>query len=106
MGSQNLTAEHIFNVLEINKERLKQFGVKRLGLFGSFLQNEQDEDSDIDFLVEFENPNFDNFMEMVEFLEDLFNREVELITIDSLSPYIKPYIEQEIKWYETQLAVS
>lgn len=39
-------------------------------------------------------------------LEDLFGRRIELITSGSLSPYIQPYVEKEIKWYETEPAVS
>ena len=106
MRVKKLTEKTILETLEKNKEVLKKYGVKRIGLFGSFVRGEQKKNSDIDFLVEFENPNFDDFMDLVFYLEDLFNRKVELITNGSISPYIQPYIEKEVKWYETELAVS
>jgi predicted nucleotidyltransferase len=106
MRTKRLTSKVILETLEKNKEVLKKYEVKRIGLFGSFVRGEQKENSDIDFLIEFENPNFDNFMDLVFYLEDLFGREVELITNGSISPYIQPYIEREVKWYETELAVS
>jgi predicted nucleotidyltransferase len=45
-------------------------------------------------------------MDLVFYLEDLFGRKVELITNGSLSPYIQPYVEKEVKWLETELAIS
>lgn len=90
------------NVIDILKsherEMKKRFGVKRIGLFGSFAKGEQKDTSDVDILVEFEEPTFDNFMNLAFFLEDLFSRRVELVTPDSLSPYIAPYVEKEVVW--------
>ncbi len=106
MRTKKLTDTVILETLEKNKEILKKYGVKKIGLFGSFARGEQKKNSDIDFLVEFENPNFDDFMNLVFYLEDLFDRKVELITNGSISPYIQPYIEKEVRWYETELAVS
>jgi predicted nucleotidyltransferase len=92
----------IMNVIDILKsherEIKKRFGVKRIGLFGSFARGEQKDTSDVDILVEFEEPTFDNFMNLAFFLEDLFSRRVELVTPDSLSPYIAPYVKKEVVW--------
>jgi hypothetical protein len=87
-----LIAEH--------EETIKTFGVKRLGLFGSFARQEQDPESDVDLLVEFEQgeKTFDNFMELAFFLEDLLGRRVELVTLESLSPYIGPKIIDEVEY--------
>ena len=49
-------------------------------------------------MVEFEEPTFDNFMKLAFFLEDLFGKRVELVTPDSLSPYIAPYVTKEVVW--------
>jgi predicted nucleotidyltransferase len=76
----------------------KRFGVRRIGLFGSFARGEQKDTSDVDILVEFEEPTFDNFMNLAFFLEDLFGRRMELVTPDSLSPYIAPYVKKEVVW--------
>jgi hypothetical protein len=87
--------------LKKHKDLLKKYKVKRIGLFGSYVRGEQKKRSDIDFLVEFEEPNFDNFMDLAFSLEDLFRKKVELITNGNLSPYIQPYVEKEVRWYET-----
>jgi uncharacterized protein len=90
------------NVIDILKrhegEIKKRFGVRRIGLFGSFARGAQKDTSDVDILVEFEEPTFDNFLELAFFLEDLFGRRVELVTPDSLSPYIAPYVKKEVVW--------
>ncbi len=90
------------NVIDILKsherEMKKRFSVRRIGLFGSFARGEQKDTSDVDILVEFEEPTFDNFMNLAFFLEDLFSRRVELVTPDSLSPYIAPYVKKEVVW--------
>ncbi len=100
MKTKILTAEEIMRKLNKHSNVLKKYKVRKIGLFGSYARGEQKSDSDIDFIVEFENPTFDNFMDLVFFLEDLFIKKVELITNGSLSPYIQPYVEKEVKWYE------
>jgi predicted nucleotidyltransferase len=56
--------------------------------------------SDVDVLVEFEQDRktFDNFIQLSFLLEDLFQRRVELVTIESLSPYIGPHILSEVEY--------
>lgn len=90
----------IMKLLEEHREVLEKFKVRRIGLFGSFVKGEQKKHSDIDFLVEFYEPTFDNFMDLLFSLEDLFGRKVELITDGSMSPYLQPFVEKEVKWYE------
>ncbi len=90
---------NVIDILKSHEEEMKtRFGVRRIGLFGSFARGEQKETSDVDILVEFEEPTFDNFMNLAFFLEDLFSRRVELVTPDSLSPYIAPYVKKEVVW--------
>jgi len=85
-----------------NRAQIQQYGVKRLGIFGSFARKEQNADSDVDILVEFEpgKKTFDNFMSLSLLLEKLFNRPVELVTPEGLSPYFKPYIFKEVEYVE------
>jgi uncharacterized protein len=92
--------EEILNKLHENRGKLQTLGVRRLGLFGSFVRGEQKSGSDIDLIVEFESgrKTFDNFMNLSFFLEDLFRRRVELITTESLSPYIGPHILKETEY--------
>lgn len=90
----------VLALVKRNENILKSFGVKRLGLFGSFASGKQRTRSDVDFLVEFEqgSKSFDNFMQLSFFLEDLMGRRVELITPESLSPYIGPHIINEVEY--------
>jgi predicted nucleotidyltransferase len=92
--------KEFFDFLLTHKGQLRQYGVKRCGVFGSFARGQQTEESDIDILVEFEpgNKSFDNFMKLAFFLEDMLGRRVELVTPESLSPYIGPRILREVEY--------
>ena len=74
--------------------------MRRLGLFGSFVRGCQTGDSDVDLLVEFEpgRKTYDNFIGLAELLENLLRRPVDLLTTDSLSPYIGPRILDETEY--------
>ena len=94
------TKEEITVLLRENAARLQGFGLKRIGLFGSFVRGEQQPASDVDFLVEFEpkKKTFDNFMALCFFLEEQLGRKVEVVTRESLSPYIGPHILAEVEY--------
>ncbi|MGD1152422.1 MAG: nucleotidyltransferase family protein [Syntrophales bacterium] len=94
------TKQDIMNALHQTRTKIRELGVKRLGLFGSFVRGGQHLDSDIDLLVEFEHgrKTFDSFMELCFFLEELLQRKVELVTIESLSPYLGPHIIEEVEY--------
>lgn len=70
------------------------FGVSRLALFGSVARDAGRADSDVDLLVEFRpgTKTFDHFMALGDLLERLLQRPVELVTPESLSPFLKPHI--------------
>lgn len=90
----------LFVLLAKHQEQLKQFGVKRWGVFGSFARGQQNTWSDVDILVEFEQgkKSFDNFMHLAFFLEEQVGRRVELVTPESLSPHIGPHILREVEY--------
>ncbi|RQW77536.1 MAG: nucleotidyltransferase [Methanothrix sp.] len=89
----------IIDILRRRDREIKErFHVKKIGLFGSFARGDEKESSDVDIMVEFEEPTFNNFMNLAFFLEDLFGRRVELVTPDSLSPYIASYVKKEVVW--------
>lgn len=94
------TKQDIINVLDQNQSRLRALGVKRIGLFGSFVRGEQHLDSDIDLLVEFEpgRKTFDSFMELSFFLEEALEHRTELVTMEALSPYLGPHILKEVEY--------
>ena len=97
-----LSKESIKQALVDNQETLRKYGVKRIGLFGSYVRGTATALSDIDFLVELEKVTFDDYMGLALFLEELFKKEVDLVTLTSIKPGFKPYIEKEIE-YVTQL---
>jgi len=99
MGTAINTKQDIVTVLRENRELIQGLGVKRLGLFGSFVRGEQRAESDVDLLVEFEpgKKTFDNFMALAFLLEELLRRRVELVTAESLSPYLRPHILDEVE---------
>lgn len=57
-----------------------EYGVKRIGLFGSYARGEPTEASDIDLIVEFERPIGFRFVELAEYLEKVLGREVDWVT--------------------------
>ncbi len=89
----------LLSLLALHRGDIKNFGVKDLGLFGSFVRNEQKEESDIDFLVDFEPEQYKyrNFINLAYYLEDLLGRRVEVITRSGLSPYLAPHILKELE---------
>jgi predicted nucleotidyltransferase len=94
-----LTKENIISILEAHKPEFIKFGVRDVGLFGSYLRNEQSDKSDIDLLIDFEpsKENFDNYMAVYDLLEETFqNHKVEVITKNGLSPYIGPKILKDV----------
>ena len=92
----------ILTKLVKSKEIIRKFGVKRIGLFGSYLTGLAKDESDIDILVEFaeESEKFTNLMNLYVFLNNLLGKKVDLVTSNSLSPYIKPYILKEVEYIE------
>ncbi|HET8864227.1 MAG TPA: nucleotidyltransferase family protein [Gracilimonas sp.] len=96
------TKEQILKLLKDNRELIKEFGVSKLGLFGSYAKGEQTEDSDLDFYVEFENgkKTFDNLMELAFYLEDNLERKVDLLTDKSVSERFRNIMEKNIQYVE------
>jgi hypothetical protein len=89
------TAEEILRTTEKHKDKIRRFGVRRLALIGSFARGEQTEESDLDFLVEFDTKTFDSFMELIFFLEDLFGCSVDVLIADSLRERVRSSIMKE-----------
>lgn len=90
----------LISLLKANGQKLKSYGVSSLSIFGSFITGKYNADSDVDLLVDFD-PNqksYDNFMDLSFFLEDLLGRRVEIVTPQSLSKYIGPYILKEAEY--------
>jgi len=93
--------EYILSTIKSKETEISIYGIKSIGLFGSYARDEQSEDSDIDILIDFEpeKENFDNYMAVYDIIEKLFkNQRVEIVTKNGLSPYIGPKILNEVKY--------
>ena len=99
-AKETKTKENVLELIRSNQDKIRSYGVRKLGLFGSFVRGEQKPESDIDLLVEFQQDkkSFDNFIQLAFFLEEILESRVELITIDALSPYIGPHIIKEVEY--------
>lgn len=94
------SCERFLQLLQRSAPEIRKFGVQSIGLFGSFIRGEISPESDVDVLVEFVRPSFDNYMELKFFLEELFGREVDLVLANSLKTPIKPKIMREVLYAE------
>jgi len=91
----------VLNKLRISKSELKKFGVIRIGLFGSIIRNESNNNSDVDLLIDFnsELETFENYMNACSFLENIFiGYKLDIVTEKGLSQYIGPYILKEVEY--------
>jgi uncharacterized protein len=95
-----LHKDSILKALSANKQQLALYGVNRIGLFGSYVRNEMTPNSDIDLLVDIQKDKktFGDFLSLNYFLEDLFGKKIELVTLQSLSPYIGPHILKTVEY--------
>ncbi|MGB9682909.1 MAG: nucleotidyltransferase family protein [bacterium] len=90
--------EEIRSILSYYKEELKiKYGVREIGIFGSYVRNEQRRSSDIDILVEFEKtPSLLEFINLENYLSDILGVKVDLVMKDSLKPNIGRHILEEV----------
>jgi predicted nucleotidyltransferase len=98
-----LTKQEIFKTIQDNKELIKSFGVTEIGLFGSYVRNEQTETSDIDFLVDFykEKKTLRNYIDFCDLLENMFQKnKIDIVSKKGLSEYIGPHILKEVNYVQ------
>ena len=95
-----MTKKEVVERIQKTKAQIRALGVRKIGLFGSFTKNKQTTSSDVDLLVEFEEgqKTFDHFMELAFLLEETLQIPVDLVTRESLSPYIGPLILDEVEY--------
>ncbi|MBL7070712.1 MAG: nucleotidyltransferase family protein [Candidatus Omnitrophica bacterium] len=90
----------ILKTMKQHSDELKAYGVKKVGIFGSFVRSSQHAKSDIDILVEFDknSKTFDNYMELKFYLESLFRHKVDLVIKDALKARIKREVLSDVKY--------
>lgn len=90
--------EEVIKILSEHKGELrKKYKIKEIKIFGSYVKGEQKETSDIDLIVDFEEtPTFIELVKIEEELEKVLGVKVDLLTEESISPFIKPYIREVV----------
>ena len=98
--SHMISLNHIISIINESREQLRsEFGVARIGIFGSVVHGAQDADSDIDILVEFERPvGFVGFMRLEKRLAELLGMPVDLVTKKALKPHIGGKILKDVRY--------
>lgn len=90
------TAAEVLSELQRNQAWLRSLSARALGLFGSYRHKTSRSGSDMDFLVDMEQPSFDTYMELKLWLEDTFGCPVALVLLDSIKPRLRPVILREV----------
>ena len=87
--------DEILKVLQEHRDEIRDYRVRRLGLFGSAARGEATETSDLDFVVEFEKKTFDAYMDLKAYLEELFGCRVDLVLAEVIKPGLREAILKE-----------
>jgi hypothetical protein len=94
-----MTKDDILSRLrELKPTLYRDFAVKEIGLFGSYVDNTHDEDSDIDILVELERPIGWKFFSLELYLEKIFKRKIDLVTKNAIKLQIKDSILKQVNY--------
>ena len=92
------SCEQIQNIIRAHRDILmRRFHVKDIGVFGSCARGEESEESDVDILVEFAEPVGWEFIDLKEYLEEIMERPVDLVTKKALKPQLKDKILKEVR---------
>lgn len=92
-----LTKDNILAQLRQQSNYLEQeFGVKRIGLFGSFATETATPTSDIDLVIEFNRPIGLKFIELCDYLETTLGRNIDILTPSGIANIRNPKIAQNI----------
>jgi uncharacterized protein len=100
MHSPVQTRQQLIDLIRTHASSIRELGVEKIGVFGSFARDEIRPDSDVDLFVEFDHArkSLQNFIRLGDLFEELTQRKVEIVTPQSLSKYIGPKILQSIAY--------
>ena len=90
------TTDQVLEALRDHRPELRELGVVKLGLFGSFARGEAGPESDVDLLVELDRRTFDRYMDAKLYLEDLLGRRVDLVLAHRLKPALRENVLGEL----------
>jgi uncharacterized protein len=89
------TREEILEIINASLPKLRECGVREIGIFGSVARNEQMKKSDVDIVVDLERHTFDSYMDLLFYLEDRLGCKIDLVMKDSLKPSIRDSVISE-----------
>lgn len=95
-----LRAGSVLAEVRRNRDRLRRFGVRRLGLFGSVARGRARRGSDLDFVVDLERKTFDDYMGLKFCLEGIFRRRVDLVMMGAIKTPLRAAILREVRYVE------
>ena len=95
-----MNGEEIITFLKTNKNELENLGISKIGLFGSYSKNKENQNSDIDILVEFKKgrKTFDNYMDLKFYLEDILRKKVDLVMDQNIKEELKSEILRSVRY--------
>lgn len=93
-----MTQKQVIDILKDNRPFLEaNYGVARIGIFGSYAKNTPTEESDVDMVIEFKRPPGLKFIELAEYLEKVLGRKVDLLTFAGINSIRIKEIREDIK---------
>ena len=97
-----MNKQDILNYLKSQQDKYNnEFGIKFIGLFGSFARDEANDKSDIDILYEIEENkklSMFKYLKLINELENNFHKKVDLVRETTLKPQIKNYVYQDLAY--------
>ncbi|MFH0887561.1 MAG: nucleotidyltransferase family protein [bacterium] len=93
-----MTKKKLIGKIVDNREKVRGYGVRKIGLFGSHARGDATAKSDVDILVEFKEKNFDNYMGLKFFLEALFKAKVDLVINSALKPQLRSSVLKQVEY--------
>ncbi len=88
----------IYKLAELKPTLYKDYAVKEIGLFGSYSDDSNTEESDIDIIIELEKPIGWKFFTLELYLEKVFNKKIDLVTKNALKEQIRDDILNQVNF--------
>ena len=87
------------NLKDMKDELSRKYHLTKLGVFGSFARNEQSDTSDLDIVVEMEQPNMFDLIGIKQDIEEQLNLPVDIVRYrDNMNPFLKQRIDNDARY--------
>jgi predicted nucleotidyltransferase len=95
---KNMKKEDIIEKLKEIKPKLVEDGIEKIAIFGSYAKDTNNESSDIDILYQADSKglNYSQILRLEDTLNNIFNKDIDLVDINYLNPLIKRNIEKDL----------